>query len=132
MVAHDMPYVAQSIPGRWRDLVNKAEKAFATEGPAFINVLTACPLGWGCDGSATVELSMLAADTCMWPLYEVVEGEYKITYTPKEKKPIEDFLKPQTRFKHLFKDDRGEEVRGRMQEYVDMKWAKLQAKAGVE
>ena len=132
MVAHDMPYVAQSIPGRWRDLTSKSEKAFAMEGPAFINVLTACPLGWGCDGSATVELSMLAADTCMWPLYEVVEGEYKITYTPKEKKPIEDFLKPQARFKHLFKSDEGEEVRARMQEWVDMKWAKLQAKAGVE
>ncbi len=132
MVAHDMPYVAQSIPGRWRDLTSKAEKAFATVGPAFINVLTPCPLGWGCDGAATVELSMLAVDTCMWPLYEVVEGEYKITYTPKEKKPIEDFLKPQARFKHLFKGDEGEAVRARMQEWVDMKWAKLQAKAGVE
>lgn len=132
MVAHDMPYVAQSIPGRWRDLTSKAEKAFAIEGPAFINVLAACPLGWGCDGAATVELSMLAADTCMWPLYEVVEGEYKITYTPKEKKPIEDFLKPQARFKHLFKDDEGEAVRARMQEWVDHKWAQLQAKAGVE
>ena len=132
MVAHDMPYVAQSIPGRWRDLTSKAEKAFATVGPAFINVLTPCPLGWGCDGAATVELSMLAVDTCMWPLYEVVEGEYKITYTPKEKKPIEDFLKPQARFKHLFKDDTGAEVRARMQEWVDMKWAKPQAKAGVE
>jgi len=132
MVAHDMPYVAQSIPGRWRDLTSKAEKAFATVGPAFINVLTPCPLGWGCDGAATVELSMLAVDTCMWPLYEVVEGEYKITYTPKEKKPIEDFLKPQARFKHLFKDDTGAEVRARMQGWVDMKWAKPQAKAGVE
>jgi pyruvate ferredoxin oxidoreductase beta subunit len=132
MVAHDMPYVAQSIPGRWRDLTSKAEKAFATVGPAFINVLTPCPLGWGCDGAATVELSMLAVDTCMWPLYEVVDGEYKITYTPKEKKPIEDFLKPQARFKHLFKGDEGEAVRARMQEWVDMKWAKLQAKAGVE
>ncbi len=132
MVAHDMPYVAQSIPGRWRDLTSKAEKAFATVGPAFINVLTPCPRGWGCDGAATVELSMLAVDTCMWPLYEVVEGEYKITYTPKEKKPIEDFLKPQARFKHLFKGDEGEAVRARMQEWVDMKWAKLQAKAGVE
>ena len=75
---------------------------------------------------------MLAADTCIWPLYEVTEGEYKINYTPKEKKPIEDFLKPQARFKHLFKDDEGEAVRATMQEWVDRKWAQLQAKAGVE
>ncbi len=130
MVAHDIPYVAQSIPGRWRDLTSKAEKAFEAGGPAFINVLAPCPLGWGCDGALTVEMSMLAADTCMWPLYEVEHGEYKVNYKPKEKKPIEEFLAPQARFKHLFKSDEGEAVRARMQEWVDMKWETLLKKAG--
>jgi len=66
----------------------------------------------------------------MWPLYEVENGEYKITYKPKEKKPLEEFLEPQGRFKHLFKGDEGAEVRKRMQEHVDRKWETLLKKAG--
>ena len=50
----------------------------------------------------TIELARLAVDTCFWPLYEVVEGEYKLTYKPKEKKPLTDFLRKQDRFRHLF------------------------------
>jgi pyruvate ferredoxin oxidoreductase beta subunit len=130
MVAHEMPYVAQSIPGRWRDLTTKAEKAFETEGPAFLNVLTPCPLGWICDPAITVEISQLAADCCMWPLYEVVYGEYKLTYKPKEKVPIDEYLKLQGRFRHLFRGDEGAAVRQQMQEYVDRKWEKLLKKCG--
>ena len=130
MAAHEMPYVAQSIPGRWRDLTSKAEKAFETEGSSFLNVLTPCPLGWISDPSITVEISLLAADTCMWPLYEVDHGVWKITYKPKEKKPLDEYLKLQGRFRHLFKDPAGEEVRRRMQEYVDHKWELLVKKCG--
>ena len=130
MVAHEMPYVAQSIPGRWRDLVGKAEKAFATEGPSFINVLAPCPLGWICDPADTVDIAMLAADTCIWPLYEVVEGEYKLTYKPKEKKPVDEYLQPQGRFKHLFKGDEGAQMRKRIQENTDRKWDQLLKKCG--
>ena len=130
MVAHEMPYVAQSIPGRWRDLTSKAEKAFETEGPTFINVLTPCPLGWGHDGAQTVDIAMLAADTCIWPLYEVEHGEYKINYKPKERKPVEEFLEPQARFRHLFKGDEGAEVRKAIQDWVDCKWNQLLEKAG--
>ncbi len=130
MVAHDIPYAAQTIPGRWRDITSKAEKAFEIEGPAFINVLTPCPLGWGHDGSMTPEISQLAADTCIWPLYEVEFGEYNITYKPKEKQPIEVFLESQARFRHLFKSDEGAEVRRAVQEWVDLKWERLLQKAG--
>lgn len=125
MVAHDMPYVAQSSVARWRDLVGKAEKALAIDGPTFINCLTPCPLGWGYDSSETVEVAQLASDTCLWPLYEVVEGEYKLNYKPKEKKPIEEYLKTQRRFRHLFKDEKGAEVRRQMQEWIDGKWQQL-------
>ncbi|MFW6156883.1 MAG: thiamine pyrophosphate-dependent enzyme [Armatimonadota bacterium] len=129
MVAHDIPYAAQTIPGRWNDITRKAEKAFEIEGPAFLNVLTPCPLGWGHEGGLTPEISQLAADTCIWPLYEVEYGEYRINYTPKEKKPIEAFLEPQARFRHLFKHEDGEEVRKAIQEWVDWKWEQLQKKA---
>lgn len=130
MVAHDIPYVAQTIPGRWRDIVNKAEKAFNTPGPSFINVLAPCPLGWGHDGGMTPEISQLAADTCMWPLYEVEHGVYKVTYKPKEKQPIEAFLEPQARFRHLFRGDEGAAIRKAVQEWVDWKWEALLKKAG--
>jgi pyruvate ferredoxin oxidoreductase beta subunit len=66
----------------------------------------------------------------MWPLYEVEYGVYKITYKPKEKKPIEDFLKPQARFRHLFKGEEGEAIRAAIQEWVDWKWEQLLNKAG--
>ncbi|HCA46653.1 MAG TPA: pyruvate ferredoxin oxidoreductase, partial [Armatimonadetes bacterium] len=130
MVAHDIPYVAQTIPGRWMDITRKAEKAFSIPGPKFMNVLTPCPLGWGHEGGLTPEISQLAADTCMWPLYEVEYGVYKITYKPKEKKPIEDFLKPQARFRHLFKGEEGEAIRASIQEWVDWKCEQLLNKAG--
>ena len=130
MVAHEIPYVAQTIPGRWMDITRKAEKAFELEGPAFLNVLAPCPLGWGHEGGLTPEISQLAADTCLWPLYEVEYGEYNITYTPKEKKPIEEYLEPQARFRHLFRSDEGEDVRKAVQEWVDWKWEALLKKAG--
>lgn len=130
MVAHEIPYVAQSIPGRWRDLVGKAEKAFAIEGPAFINVLTPCPLGWLCEPAETVDISMLAADTCIWPLYEVEHGVYKLSYKPKEKKPVDEFLSRQGRFRHLFKGEEGAQVRKEIQEYTDRKWESLLKKCG--
>ena len=125
IAAHDIPYAAQSIPGRWRDLTTKAAKALEIDGPSFINVLTPCPLGWRCEPAITPEISQLAVDTCMWPLYEVEYGEWKLNYKPKEKKPLDEYLEPQGRFRHLFRDEKGAEVRKRMQEFVDYKWEQL-------
>jgi len=133
MAAHDIPYVAQSISGRWRDLTAKAEKAFECGGPAFINVLTPCPLGWISDAADMVGIAQMAADCCAWPLYEVENGEWKLTYNPKDKKmPVDEYLKVQGRFRHLFKGPEGEGVRAQIQEYVDHKWELLKRKCGVE
>jgi pyruvate ferredoxin oxidoreductase beta subunit len=129
MVAHEIPYVAQSNSGRWRDLTNKAEKAYQADGPAFLNCLSVCPLGWGSEPGKAVEICEAAADTCAWPLYEVVEGKYKITYTPKEKKPIEEYLKYHRRFAHLTKSEAGKAVIAQMQADVDARWEKLQQRA---
>ena len=88
MVAHGIPYVAQSSPAMWNDMVSKVNKGLAVEGPAFMAVIQPCVLGWKYPSDQTIELARLAVDTCFWPLYEVVEGEYKLTYKPKEKKPL--------------------------------------------
>ena len=130
MVAHEIPYVAQSSSGRWRDLTRKAEAAFAADGPAFLNVLSVCPLGWGTESNLAVELCELAADTCMWPLYEVAGGAYKLTYKPKEKKPVMEYLQYHRRFRHLMKGEVGARIVAELQEYVDRKWAALLAKCG--
>lgn len=124
VVAHDIPYVAQGSPAFWNDLVTKAQKAFQTDGPSFINVLQPCRLGWGFDSDMAIELARLAVETCFWPLYEVVEGKYRLTYRPKEKKPVEEFLKPQRRFRHLFAPE-NRHLLEEIQAEVDRRWEKL-------
>ena len=124
MVAHNIPYIAQAIGGDWIDLTRKIEKAMSIKGPKFINVLATCPLGWGTKPSDTVNMTKLAYETCFWPLYEVENGVYKLTKKPKEKKPFVEWLKPQTRFKHLFKPG-NEALLEELQKDVDEEWEKL-------
>ncbi|MCM8762483.1 MAG: thiamine pyrophosphate-dependent enzyme [Candidatus Omnitrophica bacterium] len=124
MVAHNIPYVATSIPGRWNDLVNKVEKAVSLNGFTFIDVLSPCRLGWPHEPELTMEISRLAVDTCIWPLYEVVEGRYKLTYKPKEKKPIVEWFKLQRRFAHLLKPE-NQQLLEEIQKEVDRRWETL-------
>ena len=106
--AHGIPYIAQTSPGYYMDLMYKARRAFQTKGPAFINVMSPCPLGWSTASSDTLKLARLAVDTCVWPLFEIAEGEFSLTYLPLEKKPVGEWLKPQGRFRHLFKGKHAE------------------------
>jgi pyruvate ferredoxin oxidoreductase beta subunit len=125
IAAHGIPYVAQSaITQNMKDLYEKAEKAIYTPGPAFLNVLAPCPRGWRYDTPKLLEISKLAVDTCVWPLYEVVNGEWKLTYKPKEKLPVEEWLKPQGRFKHLFEKNNAHLIK-ELQEEVDRRWENL-------
>jgi pyruvate ferredoxin oxidoreductase beta subunit len=121
--AHNVPYVAQGSISHWKDLVRKAQKAFAADGPVFLNVLSPCHRGWRFPMEKTVEIAKLAVQTCMWPLYEVENGEWKLTTKVRDKKPIEEYLKPQGRFGHLFK--KNPEVIEAIQENVDQEWEKL-------
>ena len=127
MVAHHLPYVAQTLAmNNFTDLYEKAEKAIYTEGPTFLNVLAPCPRGWGYPTEDLMQINKLAADTCYWPLYEVVNGKYKITYKPAKKLPIEEFLKPQKRFRHMFKPG-NEWMIEDFQKIVDSRWEELLA-----
>lgn len=122
MLSHGLPYVAQSaIFGNMKDLYEKSEKAIYTEGPTFVNVLSPCPRGWGYNTEDLQLISKLAIDTCFWPLYEVENGKYKITYKPAKKLPVEEFLKPQKRFRHMFKEGNEWMIKS-FQEEVDKKW----------
>lgn len=131
MVAHNIPYVAQGIPSMWNDLITKFQKALAVDGPAFVNVLAPCRLGWAFPSEKAIQIGRDAADTCVWPLYEVVNGEYKITYKPREKKPVEHYFKQQTRYRHLFRPG-GEEAIAQVQAWVDAQWDNLKKLSGEE
>jgi len=125
IAAHNVPYVAQStFTPMMKDLYEKAEKAIYTPGAAFLNVLAPCPRGWRYETSDIANICKLAVDTCYWPLFEVVEGKWILNYEPKKKLPIEDFLRVQGRFKHLFKPG-NEELIVQFQEEVDKRWEDL-------
>lgn len=124
--AHNIPYVAQVSPAHWNDLYEKAKKAFAADGPAFINAIAPCPRGWRYEARDTIEICRLAVDTCFWPLYEIEDGKLRITYKPREKKPITEFLKVQGRFRHLLQPG-NEEILSALQHDVDARWAELLA-----
>ncbi len=120
--AHNIPYVAQASISHWKDLIEKSQKAFAVEGPAFINILSMCHRGWRFPQADTVKIAKLSVDTCFWPIYEIENGEkLTINYKPKEKKPITEFLKAQGRFKHLFKPG-NEQILKDIQAQIDHDW----------
>lgn len=130
MANHHIPYVAQTAPvGNMKDLYEKSEKAIYTSGPAFLNVLAPCPRGWRYNTPDLMELNKMAVETCFWPLYEVVDGKYIISYKPKTKLPVRDFLKLQGRFKHLFKAG-NEYMLEEIQKEVDTRWEALLKLAG--
>ena len=135
MVAHNMKYIAQTSLSHLPDMISKIEKAFkATDYTAsFINVFSPCIPGWGIHDGDSVMLSKIAVDTCFWPLYEVEDGQYKINYNPEEsgkKLPIIEFLKLQSRFKHLLNPG-NEHLVELFQKDVDDRWNKLKKKCGI-
>ena len=125
IASHNIPYVAQTTcTNNMKDLYTKSEKAIYTPGAAFLNVMAPCPRGWRYDASDIANICKLAVETCYWPLFEVIDGKWILNYEPKNKLPIEDFLKTQGRFKHLFKPE-NEELLVQYQEEVDRRWEEL-------
>ena len=122
---HYVPYAAQTtFVQNFKDLHIKAEKAIYTKGSAFLNVMSPCPRGWRYPTEDIMEICKLAVETNYWPLFEVVEGKWILNYEPKKKLPIEDFLKKQGRFKHLFKKE-NEHLIEVYQKEVDRRWEDL-------
>jgi pyruvate ferredoxin oxidoreductase beta subunit len=123
-VAHHLPYVAQAASTYWHDLSLKVERAAAADGPAFLNVLTDCPLGWGHEPRRAPHVIAAAVETRFWPLYEVVDGVYRLTYRPERPQPIERWLEGQKRFAHLLRPENAGLVPV-IQARVDSDWSAL-------
>ena len=137
MVAHDMPYVATAAPYDWRGLITKVRKGLEVNGPAFLHMFAPCPRGWRSDPAKSIELSRLAVETCIFPLWEAVNGEYQlstpskvIALAPQKKKPVKEYLQMQGRFRHLF-TPKFEKTLDEIQRITDERWQRLVKKCGM-
>jgi pyruvate ferredoxin oxidoreductase beta subunit len=120
--AHRPAYVGTVIGTEPVDLARKIEKARSLKGPRLILSLSPCPTGWLYDPKDSVEIGRLAVKTGVWPLKEYVDGEVTHTKVPRPRLPVEEYLKAQGRFDHLFTPERNEAVLGAIQTRVDSYW----------
>ena len=100
-VAHGTPYVATASPAYPIDLMNKVKKASLVPGPAYLHIYSPCPTGWRCGIEESIEVAKLAVQTKVFPLFEVIDGEYFLSRKVAKPKPITEYFKPQRRFRHL-------------------------------
>ncbi len=124
--AHRPAYVATVIGTEPLDLARKIEKAKAMKGPRLIIALAPCPTGWDFDPMETVEVGKLAVKTGIWPLKEYENGRVSHTKVPSERVPVEEYLKKQGRFAHLFAPQRDESTIADIQARVDAYWAAVE------
>jgi pyruvate ferredoxin oxidoreductase beta subunit len=103
--AHNIPYVATASPSYPFDLMDKVAKAVSVDGPAYVHILSVCPNGWRTTPDMTIEIGKLAVQTGVFPLYEIENSKYRLSVDVKERKPVQDYLRLQGRFRHLSEDD---------------------------
>ncbi len=123
-LAHHIDYAATASATYWSDFITKVQKAAAVEGPALVHVIAPCPLGWRFKTDQTIQMGRLAVQTRYFPLYEVERGKYKLSVNP-HLEPIENFLRPQGRFSHLFQPQYADELNA-LKNQVEQRWAALQ------
>ncbi len=124
-VAHRPVYAATVVGADPLDLARKIDKAHALTGPRLIHALAPCPPGWSFDPAEAVEIGRLAVKTGVWPLKEYIDGKVVHTHAPHPRLPVEEYLKRQGRFRHLFEPERDVQVLARIQSQVDAYWAEV-------
>jgi len=131
MLAHEMDYVATASAYYWRDLLTKVRKGLEVEGPAFLHIFAPCPRGWRSDPAKTMEYSKLAVESCVFPVWEAINGKRQlstpsklIALAPQKKKPITDYLKGQGRYRHLF-TPQNKHMLDEKQRITDERWEQL-------
>lgn len=127
VAGHHVPYAATANVGMMDDFQAKVKKALSIKGPKFILVFSPCVALWKFPPEKTFEIAKLGTETNFWPLYEIENGEYKISYEPKERKSIEEFYKTQGRFKHLFRRDDKEVLIRKIQKSIDDDFSRIKA-----
>lgn len=125
--ANNPAYVATIIGAEPLDLAKKIEKLQSIKGPRMLISLAPCPTGWDFDPRHTVEIGRLAVATGIWPLKEYLEGKVVHTKVPRQRKPVEEYLKLQGRYKHLFHPQRDQVAIDQIQARVDAYWAAVES-----
>jgi pyruvate ferredoxin oxidoreductase beta subunit len=121
-VAHRPAYVATVVGAEPLDLARKVERLKGLKGPRLVIALSPCPTGWDFDPRETVEIGQLAVKTGVWPLKEYVDGKVTHTKVPRERVPVEEYLRRQGRFAHLFAPQRDAAAIAAIQASVDAYW----------
>ncbi len=118
-LAHEIPYVATATVADLRDLEAKVRRSMEIRGARYIHILVPCPLGWGTASSDTVKMARLAKETGLFPVFEAEHGELKSVLAIRHRLPVEDYLKPQKRYAHLFGKTPRVDVIARLQALAD-------------
>ncbi len=118
-MAHDIPYVATATVADLHDLEAKVRRAMELHGARYIHIFVPCPLGWGTDSSDTIRIARLAKETGLFPVFEAERGEVTAVLKIRKRTPVEDYLKPQKRFAHLFGEHPRSDTIARIQALAD-------------
>jgi pyruvate ferredoxin oxidoreductase beta subunit len=124
-MAHEIPYVATATVAELRDLEAKVETAMGMHGPRYLHVFVPCPLGWGTASSDTIRIARLAKETGIFPVFEAHDGTVTRVSPIRRRLPVEDYLRPQRRFAHLFGDPGRPDVVARIQAGADRNIARF-------
>jgi pyruvate ferredoxin oxidoreductase beta subunit len=118
-VAHGIPYVATATVADLRDLEAKVERAMGLRGARYLHVLVPCPLGWGSESGQTIRLARLATECGLFPVYEAEHGEVVSVRPIRHLVPVDEYLRPQRRYRHLFGPEGRPDLVARIQATAD-------------
>ena len=118
-MAHEIPYVATATVADLRDLEDKVTRAMHVRGARYLHVLVPCPLGWGSASRDTVRLARLAKESGLFPVFEAAYGEIAEVSKIRRRVPVEEYLRPQKRYAHLFGDPGRPDIVAALQSMAD-------------
>ncbi len=118
-MAHEIPYVATATVADLRDLEAKVQRAMGIRGARYLHVLVTCPLGWASAAGDTIKVARLAKETGLFPVFEATDGVVSAVSKIRDRRPVEEYLSLQGRYRHLFKPQRREDVLAHIQAIAD-------------
>ena len=118
-MAHEIPYVATATVADLHDLEDKIERAMEFHGARYVHILVPCPLGWGSEASETIKIARLAQETGLFPVFEAEAGEVVAVSPIRQRVSVEEYLRTQRRFAHLFGDPPRADVIAQLQSRAD-------------
>jgi pyruvate ferredoxin oxidoreductase beta subunit len=124
-MAHEIPYVATATVAELRDLEYKVERAMELRGARYLHVFVPCPLGWGSASRDTIRLARLVKETGLFPVFEAERGEVVSVSKIRRPVPVEEYLKLQRRYAHLFGEHGRTDVIERLQQIADRNIARF-------